>query len=151
MTNGLSDLQKKELKFIRHLVSDVKEFDLGKMKNLIEEYKKHDPAISEILKESKERADLLYFEKLDSQILKPSALKSVGVDYSVLNESTVLEKVSSFLQKPKFNEMEYRERYLNRAIVETTLSRDKMMRENYRANEKTLGKSISDLGIDFSR
>lgn len=151
MKNGLTDEQKKELRFIRHLVTEVKEFDLGKYKNLIEEYKKEDPDISQILSLGKIRADERYNSFLNSKILKHSSMRSLDVDFSVLEESSVLSKVTGFLQKSRFNENEYRISFLNKALVETTLERDQILRENYRAFEKAKGISIEKPTYGLSR
>lgn len=151
MSNGLTDLQKKEMRFLRHLVTEVKEFDLSKYKPLIEEYKKNDPEIAQILTDSKARADERYSDFLSSKVLKHGAIRALDVDFSILEESTVLQKVTGFLQQSTFNQMEYRKDFLDRSMVETTLERDKLLRENHRSLEKTFGRNIKDVGLDLSR
>ncbi len=151
MKNGLTDDQKKELRFLRHLVTDVKEFDMGKYKALIGEYKTHDPEISQILELGKSRADERYSEFLNSKVLKRGSLRALDVDFSIAEESSVLSKVTGFLQKTQVNEKEYKINFLNKALVEATLERDHVMRENYRAYEKALDMNLKRPTFSLSR
>ncbi len=135
MSGGLLNTQKEELRFIRHLVSDVDAFGSEKFKELIGHYEKSDQDIFKILKKSRELAQQRYEKYLDAKVLRIGGISSIGFEKVIDGEDSVLNTVAKNLRGQAYKDKEFRE-YLGKSMMETTQSYDKELRKAYREVEK---------------
>ncbi|MAV90477.1 MAG: hypothetical protein CL676_03585 [Bdellovibrionaceae bacterium] len=135
MSGGLLNTQKEELRFIRHLVSDVDAFGSEKFKELMGHYEKADQDIYKILKESRELAQERYEKYLDAKVLRIGGISSLGFEKVIDGEEGVLSTITNKLRSQAYKDKEFRG-YLSKSMMETTLSYDKELRKAYREVEK---------------
>jgi len=150
MSGGLSNSQKQELRFIRHLVSEVDAFNSEKFKELVQNYEKSDSDIYKILHKSRELAQSKYEKYLDAKVLRIGGFSSIGFEKVIDGEESVLNLVTSKLRGQAYKEKEFRS-YLSQSMAEITQTYDKELRKAYREAEREqklkAGKKIISFGL----
>ena len=138
---GLLHQQKKELKFIRHLVSDVESFNGDKFKEMVLKYENVDKDIFKILKTSRDLAQSRYETYLDEKVLRIGGLSSIGFEQVIQGEGTVLDVFTNKLRDEAYKDKEFRG-YLSQSMLETIKEYDLELRKASRGGtSKTTGKT----------
>ncbi|MBY0316351.1 MAG: hypothetical protein K2Q26_12565 [Bdellovibrionales bacterium] len=154
MSGGLSNQQRQELRFIRHLVSEVDAFNSDKFKEMVQQYEKSDADIFKILKTSRDLAQSQYDKYLDEKVLRIGGLSSIGFEKVIQGEGTVLDLVATKLRGEAYKDKEFRG-YLSQSMLEITKEYDLELRKAYRVAERqrqmekpSLGKKILSFGLN---
>ena len=151
MSGGLNNSQKSELKFIKHMVSDVKNFNSTKYFELEEAYKKEDQDIYKIVRISRETAEKDYDNYLDKKIINLGGVFGIGFEDVNNGEGTVLGGVVSKMRAKAFNDQEFRKSFLAPSLSSVTLEYDKSLKKSFRDLERENKKAAkTKSGPDFS-
>ena len=133
---GLTKNQKDELRFVRHLVMNVKEFNSEKYFDMEKEYQKHDVDIHKIMHSSRVKAENAYDDYLDKKVLKVGGNVGLGFESVEQGESLGIDKVRQKLRVQASNDREFREDFLAPQISQTAIEYDKVLKKAFREQKR---------------
>ena len=136
MSVGLSNKKKEELRFINHLIQEVKGFDCVKLNELEKEYKEVDKDIYNILKVSRERAKDDYSQYLDKKVLQISYDFGVGFEGVEINLNDPIGKTIEKMREEAFDDKEFLTHFLSRSLTKTSVEYDKTLRISHKKQQR---------------